>query len=102
MPFSGCYEVTGWGIIFTISLLEFQDTLCKGQNGHSCETLSQLAPFAFSHPWIGKTHLRMTKPKYTPVISEAQTLQLNHILIPPVQKDPINVFLGADVQKSAC
>ena len=58
--------------------------------------------FAFIHQWIGKTHLRVTKPEYTHVISEAQTLQLNHILLPPVQKDPMHVFLGADVQKSAC
>ena len=61
-----------------------------------------LRPFAFIHQWIGKTHLRVTKPEYTHVISKAQTLQLNHILLPPVQKDPINVFLGADVQKYAC
>lgn len=61
-----------------------------------------LRPFAFIHQCIGKTHLRVTKPEYTHVISKAQTLQLNHILLPPVQKDPINVFLGADVQKSAC
>ena len=58
--------------------------------------------FAFIHQWIGKTHLRVTKPEYTHVISKAQTLQLNHILLPPVQKDPMHVFLGADVQKSAC
>ena len=61
-----------------------------------------LHPFAFSHQWIGKTHLRVTKPEYTHVISKAQTLQLNYILLPPVQKDPMHVFLGADVQKSAC
>ena len=61
-----------------------------------------LHPFAFIHQWIGKTHLRVTKPEYTHVISKAQTLQLNRILIPPVQKDPMHVFLGADVQKSAC
>ena len=61
-----------------------------------------LRPFAFIHQCIGKTHLRVTKPEYTHVISKAQTLQLNHILLPPVQKDPINAFLGADVQKSAC
>ena len=61
-----------------------------------------LRPFALIHQWIGKTHLRVTKPEYTHVISKAQTLQLNHILLPPVQKDPINVFLGADVQKYAC
>ena len=61
-----------------------------------------LRHFAFIHQWIGKTHLRVTKPEYTHVISKAQTLQLNHILLPPVQKDPINAFLGADVQKSAC
>ena len=61
-----------------------------------------LHPFAFIHQCIGKTHLRVTKPEYTHVISKAQTLQLNHILLPPVQKDPINAFLGADVQKSAC
>ena len=61
-----------------------------------------LHPFAFIHQWIGKTHLRVTKPEYTHVISKAQTLQLNYILLPPVQKDPINAFLGADVQKSAC
>ena len=61
-----------------------------------------LHPFAFIHQCIGKTHLRVTKPEYTHVISKAQTLQLNHILLPPVQKDPLNAFLGADVQKSAC
>ena len=61
-----------------------------------------LRPFAFIHQCIGKTHLRVTKPEYTHVISKAQTLQLNHILLPPVQKDPMHVFLGADVQKSAC
>ena len=61
-----------------------------------------LHPFAFIHQCIGKTHLRVTKPEYTHVISKAQTLQLNHILLPTVQKDPINAFLGADVQKSAC
>ena len=61
-----------------------------------------LHPFAFIHQCIGKTHLRVTKPEYTHVISKAQTLQLNHILLPPVQKDPMHVFLGADVQKSAC
>ena len=61
-----------------------------------------LRPFAFIHQWIGKTHLRVTKPEYTHVISKAQTLQLNHILLPPVQKDPMHVFLCADVQKSAC
>ena len=60
-----------------------------------------LHPFAFSHQSIDKTHLMVTKPEDTHVISKAQTLRLNHILIPPVQKDPINIFLGADVQKSA-
>ena len=33
--------------------------------------------FAFIHQWIGKTHLRVTKPEYTHVISKAQTLQLS-------------------------
>ena len=47
-----------------------------------------LHPFAFSHQWIGKTHLMVTK------LGLGLGLQ-------KIQKDPINVFLGADVQKSA-
>jgi len=39
-----------------------------------------LHPFAFSHQWIGKTHLRVTKPEYTHVISKAQTLSHPYVL----------------------
>ena len=53
MPFFGCYEVTGWGIIFTMSLLEFQDTLCTQTGWHEHKfNLSKASSLSFPRRFL--------------------------------------------------